>query len=615
MIHEYPYSNFNEYNLDWIIRKMKELIIEWAKTKEDLSGITESFDELKEFINSYFNDLDIQDEINNKLEEMAADGTLGNLILPYIAESVSPSRELIIARYGRLLDEYVKENRQSVIRGQAVAFFEGQYYTVGDTAHTTQILSVWSAEGQLMTYKNYTELYHANGLAVDNDHIYIACQDPDVTMAVLSRSSLDIENLITFPELSNLYSVTTYNDKIYFVTTFVENGIRKTKLHLFDPESQAAEELTVFNTPGAVPQNFIIHNEKVYFLYVQSNTIYKFDIKGGNQEYLYYIPDGDGLYPTGECEDLYIKDNDICLAAIPYSDRPITSGESTASILQFFNTNILNPLNKTQVTSYMNGLTPVEFTADGNAAYLFNPGTTVTTLEELSVLASYHKNARLAFQNITLGQLYLKNGNYSLIGANGDRVIDSLAVEQCILNISVTTAIKKARFNYSEVKALNCVFSDLIDINRTWLEMDGCYINNVTIFNILRSDVLIKNMVGSINSSLASAITPQNNVIRFIGNYISGLLRLLVCATGTTGGTTYDILIRVDKSNNNSFNDTLTRSQLVTGLSAAGVNHSINNNASYSAIRFKNGNIYQVDSSSVESEIANTNLIEAYVKR
>lgn len=49
-----------------------------------LESVTKSFIELQNYINNYFDNLDVQDEINNKLNEMTEDGTLENLISVYI---------------------------------------------------------------------------------------------------------------------------------------------------------------------------------------------------------------------------------------------------------------------------------------------------------------------------------------------------------------------------------------------------------------------------------------------------------------------------------------------------------------------------------------------------
>lgn len=584
----------------------------------DFNDLGENFNELLALVNQLqeeFDNMDIQDEVNKKLDEMAADGTLSNLILPYIAESVAPSRKLIIARYGRLLDEFVKNDRDAIIHGQALAFYDGYYYTCGDVAHTTQTISVWDADGVLVKYERYTELYHANGLAVDANNIYVALQDASTSLAIIDKGTLEIKDIITFPELSNLYSVTNYNDAIYFVTTFTENNVQRTKLHLFDKETNTAEEIAIFNTPqGLVPQNFCIFNEKVYFLYVISNSIYKFDIKGGNQEYLFYIPAGDGLYPTGECEDLFVKDNDIYLAAIPYNRAPLVQGESTAAILQIFKMNIVNPLNKALDVDYMPYLTRESFICDGNAAYSFNPGSTVTTLEELSILAAYHKNAALIFQNTARGQLYLKNGNYVIIGNTGSRVMSSLQAQDCVIDFSVSGLLEKVHLLSCIFKGTNLYFGAILDVNRSFFEAIASNFSNVTSFSCNRSKVVIDTPTGGFNEAL-SGISPNYNMLEFFAAYQANILRFVQCITGTASSTSRDVLITLFKSRNNSIDDILQRSELINAVAGTKVSHDIANNANYSNIAFQNGVIYETPTGGSETELTTVTFVKITARR
>ena len=59
----------------------------------DLGGrfesLQSSFIELSEMVDNYFDNLDVQQEINNKLDEMAQDGTLDALIQPLVDSAVS----------------------------------------------------------------------------------------------------------------------------------------------------------------------------------------------------------------------------------------------------------------------------------------------------------------------------------------------------------------------------------------------------------------------------------------------------------------------------------------------------------------------------------------------
>ena len=56
------------------------LTSEWTAYRTELTAVWEQY---KNYIDTYFDNLDVQEEINNKLDEMASDGTLDALLLPY----------------------------------------------------------------------------------------------------------------------------------------------------------------------------------------------------------------------------------------------------------------------------------------------------------------------------------------------------------------------------------------------------------------------------------------------------------------------------------------------------------------------------------------------------
>lgn len=69
---QFPYSNFHDLNLDWILSKVKEWAVQWEELKEvyeqfdhDLSDIYTEINTLKGDVNDINSDIDI---INNQLE-------------------------------------------------------------------------------------------------------------------------------------------------------------------------------------------------------------------------------------------------------------------------------------------------------------------------------------------------------------------------------------------------------------------------------------------------------------------------------------------------------------------------------------------------------------------
>lgn len=79
---QFPYSNFHEFNLDQIIKIMKEMQDEWKATKTEWASY-------KEFIDNYFENLDVSEEVLDAMRIFAADGTLTSVMDPSIAAATA----------------------------------------------------------------------------------------------------------------------------------------------------------------------------------------------------------------------------------------------------------------------------------------------------------------------------------------------------------------------------------------------------------------------------------------------------------------------------------------------------------------------------------------------
>lgn len=94
-INKYPYTNFNEYNLDWIIKTVKDLSVEWKETKTEWEDVQTEWENYKNYIDSYFENLDLSQEVSNKLDEMAANGTFTLLIKPFFDDAISEIPDVV----------------------------------------------------------------------------------------------------------------------------------------------------------------------------------------------------------------------------------------------------------------------------------------------------------------------------------------------------------------------------------------------------------------------------------------------------------------------------------------------------------------------------------------
>ena len=73
--------------LAWLVKFLEDTVIptvnENAGAVEELQTL---YIQLHDYVENYFDNLDVQEEINNKLDAMVEDGTFETLIAPYIAQ-------------------------------------------------------------------------------------------------------------------------------------------------------------------------------------------------------------------------------------------------------------------------------------------------------------------------------------------------------------------------------------------------------------------------------------------------------------------------------------------------------------------------------------------------
>lgn len=80
-----PYSNFHELNQDWFLNEFNKIIEQWKAMQKNFDNVQDAFNDLKNYVQDYFKNLDVQDEINNKLDDMYNNGLFEVLLNKFVS--------------------------------------------------------------------------------------------------------------------------------------------------------------------------------------------------------------------------------------------------------------------------------------------------------------------------------------------------------------------------------------------------------------------------------------------------------------------------------------------------------------------------------------------------
>lgn len=145
-------------------------------TGQQVEALTNAFIELENYVNNYFKNLDVQEEINNKLDEMAESGELAELINNYINNYIKLTENFV-------LFAFFDENKNNEI----------SFYVSRDNIHLSRINTINKIYGRDPSIIFY------------NNKFYVAVTQHSTNYDFIIYESNDLENWTTHYININLF--------------------------------------------------------------------------------------------------------------------------------------------------------------------------------------------------------------------------------------------------------------------------------------------------------------------------------------------------------------------------------------------------------------------------
>lgn len=218
LFNQFPYTNFHELNLDWIVSTVKELAEQYVQ-------LNNNFDGLKVYIDEYFQNLDLSEEVRQELQKIVAAGEF-DAIVEDAAKRIIPS----------YMDEYKQEidaqitGQNNIINQNSVDIdsLQGQVNTIASLPPGST-----TGDAELANIRN-----GANGVTYPNAGSAVRANDENISN--LAHAAMDSKS-VDGTEVNYFYYALSKNDI----------GSASCKSYLYNISAYSCVEIAL-NTPAAV---------------------------------------------------------------------------------------------------------------------------------------------------------------------------------------------------------------------------------------------------------------------------------------------------------------------------------------------------------------------------
>ena len=125
-----PYSNFHKLNQDWFLNEFNKTLDQWKSMQKNFDNLQDAFNDLKTYMNEYFKNLNIQEEVNNWLDSALSEGKL----------QLSPYRYNIMNENGDAIEDKILS---AINKGYNYLYVpSGEYNLIDKTIEITKFVDI-----------------------------------------------------------------------------------------------------------------------------------------------------------------------------------------------------------------------------------------------------------------------------------------------------------------------------------------------------------------------------------------------------------------------------------------------------------------------------------------
>lgn len=281
------------------------------------------FEQLKEYVDNYFENLDVQEEINNKLDQMAEDGSLEALMEIWLSKDGfvnggMHTPEYLFTRYiqsgtSTAFDATVPREMEGICKtgtNKIVVFYRPATVTDSSDVLVEEIDYTDNKNPLLLRHNTISNIRSGNSACFDPNTNFIYTWVKEGTFAVIDYTTLTFQETIVIPDISLASCIAYDNDDNKF---YITEGRNVWELNITTLETEL-----VFTRPNndlkTALQGFEVRNGKFYFALNNPRSIVETD-NTGEITRIMSLDDYDnaGHYSAYIADITFIDDNNILI--------------------------------------------------------------------------------------------------------------------------------------------------------------------------------------------------------------------------------------------------------------------------------------------------------------